>query len=122
LASGWQSWHWVPLLDTNGNRVVIPLGGVGTLQVTSGNNLNANYYMLVPAPSPVTLTASIVGGVPTLHFPSSNGSSYTVLYKNNLSDASWSTLSVISGDGTAKTVPDNTAGGQPHRFYKLQIQ
>ena len=54
-ANGFQSWHWIPLLDANGQPAVVSLGGVETLKVTAppaaGNItgvLNANFYMFVP--------------------------------------------------------------------------
>ena len=34
-AAGWQTWHWVPMRDTNGNLANISLGGVQTLKLTS---------------------------------------------------------------------------------------
>ena len=61
-ANGNQSWHWIPLLGTNGQPAVVSLGGVDTLKVTAapaaGNItgvMNANFYMFVPytAVSPV---------------------------------------------------------------------
>src|SRR5665213_562533 len=45
---GWQNWNWCPLLN-NGVPLVVTLGGVETLRVTSGGNVNADYFMLVPA-------------------------------------------------------------------------
>ncbi len=76
--------------------------------------------MLVPqgATAP-TLTGKAVGPNIALSFQTQNGFNYTVLYKNQLSDPTWSTLTSVSGDGTVKTVND------PHtlatRFYKLSI-
>ena len=72
-ANGFQSWHWVPLSDTNGQTVVVSLGGVESLQVTAppGNatgSLNANYYMFVPAVQSVNVSATISGSNLSLHF------------------------------------------------------
>lgn len=118
--AGWSTWHWVPMRDTNGNLAKISLGGVKTLKVTSGNNLNANYYMFVPAISQSVMTASISGSSVLLKFPTQTGHSYTVLYKNSLTGGSWQPLSTaVDGDGTIKTVTD-TVGSQ--RFYKLLIE
>lgn len=124
-AAGWQTWHWVPLQDTNGNRVAIQLGGVETLQITSGGNLNANYYMLAPAPAPaavVTLSVAITSGQPAISFPTVTGHSYTLVYKNNLTDASWTTLTSVSGNNNTQTITDSTASGVSHRYYAVQIQ
>ncbi|HEY4417662.1 MAG TPA: hypothetical protein VGO57_18365 [Verrucomicrobiae bacterium] len=47
---GWQTYQWVPLLNSIGNPVIFTGGSVQTLRVTTDNgNYNANYYMLVPA-------------------------------------------------------------------------
>lgn len=119
-AAGWQVWHWVPLLNTNGQLAAISLGGTNTIKVTSGSGFNANFYMFVPAIPAVNLTASISGASILLHFPTQVGATYTVLYKNSLTAGSWLTLAgPITGDGTTKTVTD-TIGSQ--RFYKLLIQ
>ena len=119
-ATGWQVWHWVPLLNTNGQLAAISLGGTNTIKVTSGSGLNANFYMFVPAIPAVNLTASISGTSILLRFPTQVGATYTVLYKNSLTAVSWLTLAgPITGDNTTKTVTD-TIGSQ--RFYKLLIQ
>jgi hypothetical protein len=119
-AAGWQTWHWVPLRDASGNLVNVSLGGVQTVRATSGNNLNANYYMFVASLS-VQMTVSISGPNIQLKFPTQSGHNYTVLYKNTLIGGAWQPLSAaVAGDGTVKTVTDTMAG--PKRFYKLQIQ
>ncbi len=111
-AAGWQTWHWVPLLDTNNRPAVVSLGGVATIQATSGANLNANYYMLAPAASGLTLSISMNAGNPSLSFSQLRaGFNYTVLYKNSLTDPTWKALTIVNGDGTVKTVPGWDAGG-----------
>ena len=120
-AAGWQTWHWVPMLDTNGVLAKVSLGGIKTLRLTSGNNLNANYYMFVPAVFQSVMTASISGSSIQLKFPTQSGHSYTVLYNNTLTGGSWLPLSsAVPGDGTVKTVTDTV--GLSQRFYKLLIQ
>jgi hypothetical protein len=124
-ASGWQTWHWIPMLGTNGQTAVISIGGTNTLQVNGGGNLNANFYMLVPAaiPSaPPTVTAVANPSGFTVQFGTQLGHSYTVQYKNNLTDSSWSVLSTIAGDGTVKSAADTAGGGLTHRFYRIQVQ
>jgi len=121
-AAGWQTWHWVELLDANGNPVIATLGGVTTLQITSGGNVNANYYMLVPAAAPLSVTASLNAGQPVISFATENGFGYTLLYKNNLTDPAWSILSSVNGDGTVKHVTDTTATGAARRFYRVEAQ
>jgi len=118
-AAGWQTWHWVPMRDTNGNLVTVSLGGVQTVQATSGNNLNANFYMFVPLFP--TMTASISGSSILLQYQTQLGHNYTVLSNSTLSGGTWQPLSAaVPGDGTVQTVTDPVAG--PKRFYRLQVQ
>ena len=122
-AAGWQTWHWVPMRDTNGNLATISLGGVQTLKLTSGNNLNVNFLMFVPAVSlSPTMTISISGSSVSLHFPTVSGHNYTVLYSTTLNGGTWQPLNAnaVAGDGTVKTVTDTVTGLT--RFYQLQIQ
>ena len=93
------------------------LGGVETLKMTSGNSANANFYMLVPVRRPRTLPCHRRSKNTVLSFPTQIGFAYLVLYKNNLTDASWKLLSIVTGDGTIKTVTDTA--NNPQRFYKL---
>ena len=47
---GFQTYDYVPLTDTQGNKVAINLNGQDTLRVTATEGtFTANYYMLVPA-------------------------------------------------------------------------
>jgi hypothetical protein len=118
-AAGWQTWHWVPMRDTNGNLATISLGGVQTLKATSGNNLNVNFFMFVPQFPQIT--ASISNSTIQLQFLTLLTHNYTVLSNNTLVGGSWQPLSApISGDGTVQTVTDTVAG--PKRFYRLQVQ
>jgi hypothetical protein len=116
------AWQWVPLIDTNTTQlVVVPLGGTNTFQMTADGNENANFFILVPAVQPVVLSASLSGANINLSFPTQTGFSYTVIYKNELTDPVWMPLgSAVPGDGTIKSVPDSA--NQAHRFYRLSIQ
>ncbi|HEX3628691.1 MAG TPA: hypothetical protein VH280_25050 [Verrucomicrobiae bacterium] len=123
-ANGFQSWHWVPL-QNNGANVIVPLGGVETLKAAAGpgGNVNAHYYMFVPAVSTFAafpLSASVSAGAIGITFQTQNGHSYTVLYSNSLNPPNWQTLKTVSGDGTVQTVPDTMSG--PQRFYKVEAQ
>lgn len=129
-ANGFQSWHWVPLMGTNGQPAVVSLGGVETLKVTAPpgsatGSVNANFYMFtpfVPVAAPFSISASVSGGVVSIKFPTTSGFSYTVLYSTSLNPSSWQPLAAnISGDGTIKTVTDNTSGGAV-RFYRAVAQ
>lgn len=121
-SSGWQVWTWVAAAaSTNEPPVTVSLNGVTTLRVTTQGELNGGYYMLIPAKTPVTLTASRSGGGTTLSFPSQSGASYTIQYKNTLSDTAWQFLTIVLGDGNTKTVTDATATGT-QRFYRTLIK
>ena len=125
-ASGFQVWHWVPLLNTNGQMVTMSLGGTNTIKVTSGGdpvyggNPNANYYMFVPVASAFRLSVSRTGSTISIQFPTQSGFTYTVQSSGSLNPANWLTLSSVPGDGTVKTVND-TVGGSP-RFYRAEAQ
>lgn len=113
----WQGWQWIPLLDTNGQPVAVTLGGVQTFKMTSGNSANANFYMLVPAPTPMNITARVSGSNVTVSFPTQSGVSYMVVYKDTLEDPYWKLLETVNGDGTVKSVTD--ASGKTQRFYRV---
>src|SRR5208282_42954 len=125
-ASGFQAWHWVPLLNTNGQMVTMSLGGTNTIKLTSGGdptfggNPNANYYMFVPVASAFRLSVSRTGSTISIQFPTQSGFTYTVQSSGSLNPANWLTLSSVPGDGTVKTVND-TVGGSP-RFYRAEAQ
>ncbi|MBW8864375.1 MAG: hypothetical protein JF609_05520 [Verrucomicrobia bacterium] len=120
--TSFANWQYVPLVNTNtGLPVVLSLGGTNTLKMTGDYKENANFFELVSVPQIVNLSASLSGTNIVLSFPSQSGSTYTVTYKNNLTDASWTPLGTpITGDGTTKSVNDSLTGGK--RFYRLMIQ
>ena len=106
-AAGWQTWHWVPLLDANGNIAVVSLGGVATLKVTSGNNVNSEFFMLVPAPPAFAVTPTVAGGQITLSFLAASGHTYTVLFTSSLTPANWAPVgNVITGNGAVTNVAE----------------
>lgn len=53
-------------------------------------------------------------------FPTLYGPTYNVLYRTNLNDTSWQTLTNIVGDGTVKSVADTLSG--THRYYIVNTQ
>jgi hypothetical protein len=124
-ASGWQTWHWVPMLDANSNLVTVAFtGSTNTLRLTSGNNLNVNFLMLVPATTPLLplgLTISHTGSQISISFATQAGHAYTVLYSSSLnSGAVWSTLTTVNGNGNTQTVTDTISGAA--RFYRVSAQ
>ncbi|HUA39329.1 MAG TPA: hypothetical protein VMA35_13135 [Candidatus Sulfopaludibacter sp.] len=127
-ASGFQSWHWVPLMS-NGVPAVVTLNGAQTLKVTAPpgsatGSMNAHFLMFVPfsAVAPFPISATVSGGVVTIKIPTVSGHSYSVYYSTSLNPSNWQPLATgISGDGTVKTVTDSTSGGAV-RFYRAVAQ
>jgi hypothetical protein len=64
-ANGWQSYHWIPLVDSAGTPVGVELGGKQTLKFMCGGGVNELFYMLVPYAAPTTplLVSSYPDGV-----------------------------------------------------------
>jgi hypothetical protein len=120
-AVGWEAYHWIPLLDSSSNKVVVSLGGLATLTLTSGNNLNAGFMMLVPAPLQSKLTATLVSGQLNLAFPTVVGSTYTVVTKSDLTSPTWTQVgSTIPGTGAVVNVPITLSGTQG--YYTVGVQ
>ena len=105
------------MLQNNGVPVVVNVGGTNTLRVTSGGNVNANYFMFVPVTT-ITVTAAQSGGNAVISFPTTAGSSYRVYYSSSLIGGTWTQLAQVGGNGAVKSVSDSTAGGTM-RFYKV---
>jgi hypothetical protein len=109
---------WVPLTDGGlVAPVVVHLGGVSTLRVTTTTgDCYPNYFMLVPAAG-VNLSATESGNNFNISFPTQSGFSYRVFYRTNLTVGNWSLLTTVLGNGSVMTVTDSTASGN-QRFYK----
>jgi hypothetical protein len=69
--------------------------------------------------SPVA-TAAINGSNIEISFPTVYGPIYDVLYKDNLTDATWKKLTSVTGDGSVKTVTDTH--GSKTRFYDVNTE
>ena len=72
------------------------------------------------APTAPTVTSSLSGGNLNLSFPTQPCHAYTVLYKTNLSDVAWSTLTITNGTGATAIVSSPATDGS--RFYRLSVQ
>ena len=126
-STGWESYNFIPLRDGSGNLVNVTLAGsTNTLQigipVGVGSDCNVNFFMLVPASSgSFTITGSISGGTITVSFPTQNGSNYQLLYKDNLTDATWIPLgSPVAGNGSVESINQPASGTK--RFYRVQVE
>jgi hypothetical protein len=126
-ANGFQTWDWVPLMNS-GTNVAVSLAGVETLKATagpasSGGNVNSHFFMFVPAVSILSvfpLNTSVAGNLISIKFQTQNSYSYTVLYSSSLNPVNWQTLTTVNGDGTVKTVMDTISGSQ--RYYRVEAQ
>jgi len=67
--------------------------------------------------TPVTATATTSGGHLSIVFPTFDGLTYLVRYKNDLSDSMWQLLATVSGDGGLHVVADALNAGR--RFYHV---
>jgi hypothetical protein len=76
--------------------------------------------MLVPAATQVSLSVALAGSNVQLSFPTQSGLTYQVWRKFALTDANWTLISTVAGDGSVKTVLDGIVPGQG--FYRLSIQ
>ena len=114
-----QTHAWVPLLDSGSQGpVVVNLSGTGTLRITtSTGDCYPSYFMLVPAASSLSLSASMRSGSVILSFPTQAGVSYRVLYRDDLIVGNWTILSTLTGDGTVKSM--SVAPANSRRFYQL---
>jgi hypothetical protein len=114
---GYQIHDWVPLRDEALRAAVaVSLGGTNTLRITTDGYCNPNYFMLVPA-SGITVKAASSGGKNALTFATQTGTTYWVLYRDDLLGNGWNVLTTVTGDGTSKTIPDSFTSA--HRFYKV---
>ena len=75
--------------------------------------------MLVSA-VPTIASIGVSGPNINISFPTVSGLNYTVYWKNDLTDATWTPLaSPVSGNGTVMSVNDSLT--QNHRFYRLAV-
>jgi hypothetical protein len=64
----------------------------------------------------------VVGGVPTVTFEATMGFKYRLVWKNSVVEPAWTPgawSAVVAATGPL-TLTDPTAGGQPHRFYRIE--
>jgi hypothetical protein len=104
---------WIDNQTTNG--VAAGITGA-TYYIDNVYFYNSTYV----APAQPRITASSAGGNVQLSFATQTGYTYTVLYKNHITDAVWTTLSSVSGNNSTQIVPD--VKSQSSRFYRVSVQ
>jgi beta-glucanase (GH16 family) len=118
---GYTNWNWVPLTSTNGGSpLMVSLGGVTTLRATTSGDVNANFYMLVPAPTPPVITASTTATGVQISVPTQAGFNYDILYTDDLTGNNWQLLGILSGDGTIQSITEPVVGTS--QFYEVLVQ
>lgn len=107
----------------------LPKNGVASL-VRSGSSLvpaaansPRNFAGHAGSIVPVRISSSShVGNRFLLSFNTATGKSYSVEFKNALTNSGWQTLITVNGNGSAKTVTNNNIGSIDERFYRLRAQ
>ncbi len=123
--TGWSTWEWTPLKDSNGNLATLTLdGSQATLKLLGSPvgglpEVNVNFLMLVPSGA-ITLKAARAGTTNTISFQTQTGFTYQLQYKNSLTDPTWTPLAgPIPGDNTVHSLIDSAPGSS--RFYRAQV-
>ncbi len=129
-AAGWQTYHWIPLLDTNGSSVIVHLNGLATMQVGAPTNstptagaLNPLSFMLAPAlPAPsFEIFARYSGGNVLIYIPTEIGYSYEMQQSSGVKSAVWTPVgSSITGDGSIHVVTQPASAQQG--YYRVVSQ
>ena len=105
-------------------QIISPAGTVSVrFQVTYHNVGNGGSVYVDDANlrlrEPVT-KAAVIGSNIHLTFPTVAGPTYQVFYKTHLTDATWTLLTSVVGDGNSHTVSDPSSPGT--RFYIVNTQ
>jgi len=92
------------------------------VDVCQGRTVGAAANCLGPiTSSPLISKPAKVNGSFSLNFQSQIGETYTLEYKNKLSDSTWTSLQAVPGTGGSLTITDPTAVGQPSRYYRILV-
>ncbi|HTR40290.1 MAG TPA: hypothetical protein VMH87_01570, partial [Pseudomonadales bacterium] len=128
--AAWQTYHWIPLLDSNGNPVYLQLTGKATLRLTappnatsSGNGVNPLFFMLAPATPPplqFSISASLSGNNIQISIPTQSGHNYTLWYAATLTGTWTQVGGTITGNGSVQTIPQPASGAQG--YYRVTAQ
>ena len=115
----------------------IPGATNSTLAITGAQGTNAGNYRVVVSNTSGSVTSvvaslrvlipttiantSLVGTNLNLSFSTISGLNYTIEYKNNLNDPTWTLLLTHLGDGNLFTPPAVDAS-VPSRFYRIRVE
>jgi hypothetical protein len=81
----------------------------------------ATVHVVVNAPpQPLLFNPMLSGGTFSVSVATVACHSYVLEFKDDLSDAAWTSLSPVAGDGTVKVLQDPSATGT-RRFYQVRV-
>ena len=119
IVAGTGAFSWTPTQAQAGTTNTV------TVRVTDNGSPAASgttsFRVIVSATQVIqpTITAGISQGRCALGWNSQAGIRYRIQYRNALSDASWQTLTDITGDGNAASFTDPSA--PQRRFYRVEV-
>ena len=115
LSSGLFRWTPNPSQAPSTTTVNVTATDNGTPPLSNGRS----FTIYVTLPPQITINRE-TGGI-TMALPTIAGRQYQVLFKNALTDASWSPLGgPRTATGSSLEIPD-VIGSQAQRFYKIQV-
>jgi hypothetical protein len=93
--------------------------GTTSCGVVVSNSVTATCPTLIKVVLDPSVGVSATATMFNLTFPTENGISYTVQYKNTFTDPTWTNLRTITGTGSIMTITDTIAPHQPMRIYRI---
>jgi len=110
-------------LPTDGVSSLVGLGNSLAVATNSPKNFNDQANSIVPVrfePSRLAGTNFVMTFRTATGVNGTAGPTYTIEYKNSLSDVSWTTLTNAPGDGKTHSVSNATASAA-HRTFRLKV-
>jgi hypothetical protein len=109
-----------PQTGINGIRIIGSEGGTASGGFLGVFDLAAKINRPATTQGVQLVNVGLVNRQIKFEFDSKTGTTYNVQYKTSLSDAAWTSLTTITGDGSRKSVADNITATQ--RFYRVVNQ
>jgi hypothetical protein len=109
------------LVSFTATNIVTAIGMDVCQERTVGAAANCLGPITLNLAGPLISKPAMVNGAFSLTFPTVNGGTYTLQYKNKLTDPVWTDLQTVPGTGGILTITDVTAVGQPTRFYRIMV-
>jgi len=87
----------------------------------SANNSSSVQVRVLPLPVMSNVTYNANAGTFSVSVPTANGFSYHLEYKDHLTDAAWTALPAVPGNGSTQTLSD-PGPLPPTRFYRVTAE